>query len=100
VAEELGLDRPPGRVLGVDWVPSRPGRPEGLVVVYDGGVLTGQEIEAISVQEGELAGFAFLLPDQVPDRVTPLVARRIAACLTALARGTVASLEDGSPLAE
>src|ERR1700685_2203694 len=23
VAEELGLDRPPGRVLAVDWVPAR-----------------------------------------------------------------------------
>jgi 8-oxo-dGTP diphosphatase len=40
VAEELGLDRPAGRVLAADWVPSRPERPEGLVVVYDGGVLT------------------------------------------------------------
>ena len=29
VAEELGLDRPPGRVQVVDWVPSRPERPEG-----------------------------------------------------------------------
>src|ERR1700742_625883 len=40
VLEELGLDRPPGRVLAVDWVPSRPERPEGLIVVYDGGVLS------------------------------------------------------------
>jgi ADP-ribose pyrophosphatase YjhB (NUDIX family) len=39
VIEELGLDRPPGRVLAVDWVPSRPERPEGLIIVYDGGVL-------------------------------------------------------------
>ena len=31
VAEELGLDRPVGRVLAVDWVPSQPERPEGLV---------------------------------------------------------------------
>src|ERR1700742_3068471 len=28
VLEELGLDRPPGRVLAVDWVPSRPEWPE------------------------------------------------------------------------
>src|SRR6266481_5320277 len=28
VAEELGLDRPAGQVLAVDWVPSRPRRPE------------------------------------------------------------------------
>jgi 8-oxo-dGTP diphosphatase len=96
VAEELGLDRPVGRVLAVDWVPSRPERPEGLIVVYDGGVLTARDIEAIIVQEGELTGFAFVRPGEVDRRVTPLVARRITACLDALAAGTVASLEDGS----
>jgi 8-oxo-dGTP pyrophosphatase MutT (NUDIX family) len=60
VAEELGLDRSPGRVLVVDWVPSRPERPEG--------------------------------------RVSPLLARRIAACVDALVAGTVISLEDGCPV--
>src|SRR5712691_8944824 len=54
VAEELGLDRPVGRVLAVDWVPSRPGRPEGLILVYDGGMLTADDIEAIRVPGGEL----------------------------------------------
>jgi ADP-ribose pyrophosphatase YjhB (NUDIX family) len=97
VAEELGLDRPVGRVLAVDWVPSRPERPEGLILVYDGGVLTPEEVEAIVVPQGELAGFAFVIPGEVAGRVTPLVARRIAACLDALAAGTVASLENGSP---
>jgi 8-oxo-dGTP diphosphatase len=97
VAEELGLDRPAGRVLALDWVPSRPERPEGLIVVYDGGVLAANDIGAIVVQQEELAGYAFVRPDQVPNRVTPLVARRIAACLKALAAGTVASLEGGSP---
>ncbi|HEY5017663.1 MAG TPA: NUDIX hydrolase [Streptosporangiaceae bacterium] len=97
VAEELGLDRPVGRVLAVDWVPSQPERPEGLVLIYDGGVLAAGETEAIAVPAGELAGFAFVCPDQVAERVTPALARRIAACLDALAAGTVASLEDGAP---
>jgi 8-oxo-dGTP pyrophosphatase MutT (NUDIX family) len=56
VAEELGLDRPPGRVLAVDWVPSRPERPEGLIVVYDGGVLTAADAKTIIVPDDELAG--------------------------------------------
>ena len=97
VAEELGLDRPAGRVLALDWVPSRPERPEGLFVVYDGGVLAANDIDIIVVPEEELAGYAFVHPDEVPKRVTPLVARRIAACMDALAAGTVASLEGGSP---
>jgi len=99
VAEELGLDRPPGRVLAVDWVPSRPGRPEGLVVVYDGGVLPVVDIDAIVLGDGELAGFAFTEPGDVARLVTPLLARRITACLDAAATGTVAALENGSPAA-
>ena len=78
-------------------MPSRPERPEGLIVVYDGGVLAANDIEAIVVPKGELAGYAFVRPDQVSQRVTPLVARRISACLEALAAGTVASLEGGNP---
>jgi hypothetical protein len=98
VAEELGLDRPVGRVLVVDWVPSQPERPEGLIVVYDGGVLAPGEVAAITTQDGELAGYAFVKPDEVAERVSPLLARRIAACLDAVVAGTVISLEGGCPV--
>lgn len=97
VAEELGLDRPVGRVLALDWVPSRPERAEGVIVVYDGGVLAAEDIEAIRVPEEELAGYAFVDPGQLAGSVTPLVGRRIAASLEALAAGLVASLEGGTP---
>jgi 8-oxo-dGTP diphosphatase len=99
VAEELGLDRPTGRILAVDWVPSRPELPEGLIVIYDGGTLTGPEISAIRVPPDELAGFALVPADEVAGRVTPLLARQISASLAALTSGTVASLENGSPVA-
>jgi 8-oxo-dGTP diphosphatase len=95
VAEELGLDRAPGRVLVVDWVPSRPERPEGLIVVYDGGILAAAEVAAITLQEGELAGYEFVEPGEVAERVSPLLARRIAACVDAIVAGTVISLENG-----
>jgi 8-oxo-dGTP diphosphatase len=97
VTEELGLDRPPGPVLAVDWVPSRPERPEGLIVVYDGGVLSNVEIKEIDLADGELSGFAFVGRDEVAGLVTPLLARRVASCLDAVAAGTVAALENGSP---
>jgi 8-oxo-dGTP diphosphatase len=96
VAEELGLDRVPGRVLAVDWVPSRPERPEGLIIVYDGGILSVAETDMLVLADGELAEFAFVAPDEVPALVTPLLARRIAACLEAVESGTVATLENGS----
>ena len=86
-------------MLAVDWVPSRPERPEGVVVVYDGGVLSAADIDAVVLADGELEGFAFTEPCEVARLVTPLLARRIAACLDAVAAGTVAVLENGSPAA-
>ena len=87
VAEELGLDRPTGRVLAVDSVPARvigPGQtllPDGVIIVYDGGVLSPAEVKEIVFADGELAGFEFVTADEAAGRVTPLLARRIAACL-------------------
>jgi 8-oxo-dGTP diphosphatase len=97
VAEELGLDRPAGRILAVDWVPSRPELPEGLIIIYDGGALTDRDISAIRVPPDELAGFALVAPGQVAGRVAPGLARQLSAALAALASGTVAALEDGRP---
>jgi 8-oxo-dGTP pyrophosphatase MutT (NUDIX family) len=97
VAEEIGLNRPLGRVLAVDWVPSQPDYPEGLVVIYDGGVLSPGDIAAITIPADELDGFAFVPPGQVAARVRPIVARRIGACLNALGTGEVAALDDGRP---
>jgi hypothetical protein len=65
-------------------------------VVHDGGVLTAADAAGIVVAPDELAGFEFVCPDAAAARVSPLVGRRIAACLEALAAGTVASLENGS----
>ena len=98
IAEELGLQRPPGPVLAVDWVASRPERPEGLIVIYDGGVLSEKEIENIVLADGELAAFAFADEAEAAARVTPLLARRISSCLAAVTAGTVLSLENGSPV--
>jgi hypothetical protein len=67
-------------------------------VVYDGGVLAPGEIAAIRLQDGELAGYEFVQPREVAERVSPLLARRIAACVAAVEAGTVISLEDGCPV--
>ncbi|MBO0819256.1 MAG: NUDIX hydrolase [Nocardiopsaceae bacterium] len=95
VLEELGLDRPVGRVLAVDWVPSRPERPEGLILVYDGGVLSEADIAAIRLLADELASYAFVDVEQVAERASALLARRIAGCVQAVTTGTVVSLENG-----
>ncbi len=57
-----------------------------------------------AVRRGKRSGsasrrYAFVKPDEVAGRVSPLLARRIAACVDALRAGTVISLEDGYPVA-
>ncbi|GAB2811150.1 NUDIX hydrolase [Actinoallomurus bryophytorum] len=99
VFEELGLDRPVGRVLAIDWVPPRPERTEGLMLVYDGGVLTPDDIRAIRLPADELASYAFVEPERVSERAGALLGRRIAACLDAMATQTAISLENGQPVA-
>jgi 8-oxo-dGTP diphosphatase len=49
VAEEIGLDRPVGRVLALDWVPSQPGCPEELVIIYDGPYRTARRLPSSRV---------------------------------------------------
>jgi 8-oxo-dGTP diphosphatase len=98
VIEELDLDRPVGRVLAIDWVPPRPERTEGLMLVYDGGVLTPDDIRAIRLPADELASYAFVEPERVSELASAVLARRIDACLDAVAAGTVTSLENGRPI--
>jgi hypothetical protein len=61
--------------------------------------LSAAEVSEIVLADGELAGFVFIAPDEVPALVTSLLARRIAACLQAVESGTAAALETGSPAA-
>jgi 8-oxo-dGTP pyrophosphatase MutT (NUDIX family) len=94
--EELGLSRPVGRLLAVDWVPPHPDRTEGLMLVFDGGLLPAADAAAIRVPPDELRGWAFCTPGEAGARLSPLLARRVAACVAARATGQAAYLENGS----
>jgi len=97
IREELGMSRPPGRLLVVDWVPPQSGRTEGLMTVFDGGVLTAQELGSIRVPAEELRGWALCAEEQQRERLSPLLARRAARALQARRTGNVAYLEHGRP---
>ncbi|WP_342750447.1 NUDIX hydrolase [Pseudosporangium ferrugineum] len=96
VREELGLTVRPGRLLVTDWVPPRPGRTEGLMLVFDGGVLTADQVARISLPADELRGWAWCTEDEAGARLSGLLARRVAAAVRARAAGTSLYLENGS----
>nr|WP_041833620.1 NUDIX hydrolase [Actinoplanes sp. N902-109] len=93
--EELGLPVRPGRLLVVDWVPPRPGRTEGLMMLFDGGLLTPAQTGRIRLPPEELRSWAWCTEQQAAERLTELLARRIGAALRARAAGVVAYLENG-----
>ncbi|MFF2374942.1 NUDIX domain-containing protein [Streptomyces xiamenensis] len=98
VKEELGLAWLPGRLLGIDWIGPRPGRSESMVSIFDGGVLDREQVAGIRLQAEEIRAFEFVGLDQVRERLIPLLARRVEACMSARARGEMIYLENGVPV--
>jgi 8-oxo-dGTP pyrophosphatase MutT (NUDIX family) len=93
--EELGLPVQPGRLLVTDWVPPRPERTEGLMMVFDGGVLTAEQTAEIRLPADELRSWAWCTEQEAGARLSELLARRVAAAVRARAEGTVVYLENG-----
>jgi 8-oxo-dGTP pyrophosphatase MutT (NUDIX family) len=99
VQEELGLFVEPGRLLVVDWVPSQPGRTEGVMFVYDGGVLDETRTAVIRLPADELRSWAWCTLDETRRRASDLLARRVAAAAQARITGATSYLELGHQVA-
>ncbi|MGM1063881.1 NUDIX domain-containing protein [Saccharothrix sp. Mg75] len=97
-AEELGLRTPTGRLLVVDWLLPQDGRPEGIVFVFDGGVLRPADVAAIKPGADEILSASFHTMTQVRPKVKPVLADRIVAALRAVEQGTTLLCEHGSPI--
>jgi 8-oxo-dGTP diphosphatase len=86
VAEEVGLRRPAGRLLTVDWQPAPPeygpdARPS-MYFIFDGGTVPGGP--GIVLQQEELDGFQFVRPAGLAVLLAPPGLRRTLAALAAL----------------
>ncbi len=79
ITEEIGLSRKVNRLLVVDYnnYPDDKTKTESLMFVFDGGVLSDDDIAQIRLQESELLGYQFFAPDELPDALQPVLARRI-----------------------
>jgi 8-oxo-dGTP diphosphatase len=93
--EELGLSVQVGRLLVTDWVPPRPERTEGLMLVFDGGVVTAQQTAQIQLPGEELRSWSWSTEQEAAERLSELLARRIQGALRARAEGTAVYLENG-----
>ncbi|MGY1899157.1 NUDIX domain-containing protein [Nocardia gipuzkoensis] len=99
VREELGLDVVPGRLLVVDWVPPGLYPDDGLMLIYDGGILTAPQLAAITLQADELRNWSWCDQTEADERLVQVMARRVSAAL-AVHNGHDAAiyLENGSAM--
>ncbi|CAM5360696.1 NUDIX domain-containing protein [Streptomyces canus] len=93
--EEIGLDRDLGRLLAVDWV-YRPTWPPLVAYLYDGGVLTEDDLKSIRLQEEELLSWRLVPREELAEHLPDGLGRRVLAALDVLADGSgTLELENG-----
>jgi 8-oxo-dGTP diphosphatase len=95
VLEETGLDVEVGRLIGVDWIPERPPKPESLLFVFDGGRLTPEHASRITLPASELSEHCFVSLDDSQGLVTDRMFRRLTAITEVLYTGATLYFEDG-----
>ncbi|RIQ19468.1 NUDIX domain-containing protein [Jiangella rhizosphaerae] len=94
--EELGIDLEIGRLLCIDWVAPHGPWDDLLAFIFDGGRLTPAQVSQIRLQNSELRAFEFCHDDLITERLPQSLSRRVAAARSALVKGDVRYVHDGS----
>ncbi len=95
VREEVGLVVGRGRLVVVDFLRPKPGKPGGLRFLFDCGVLPGDLSSTIVLQEEELSEYRLTDPAEALALLSGPLRRRVGAALEA---ADCVYLEDGRPL--
>jgi hypothetical protein len=84
-----------GRLLVVDYVHPQDNRPEGIVFIFDGGVLTDNDVAAMVLCPGEVRSAGLYTLEEASAKVKPILADRIAAALEAARHNSTVLCEQG-----
>jgi 8-oxo-dGTP pyrophosphatase MutT (NUDIX family) len=95
VREETGLVLPVGPLLVVDWVPPHGVWGDGLMFIFDGGIIDADQLGAVVATDSELDGLALLALDDAADRLRPSQRRRLGAAVEAAEAGQPRYVEFG-----
>jgi 8-oxo-dGTP pyrophosphatase MutT (NUDIX family) len=95
VLEELGVERPIGRLLVADWMPPYLGWEDAIELIFDGGVLRPDELDALVLQPSEIKQVQLCTLAEAAELVTPLAHRRLSVAMQ-LGPDQLAYLEDGT----
>jgi 8-oxo-dGTP pyrophosphatase MutT (NUDIX family) len=92
VTEELGITVRIGRLLVVDYVTPVGRMPEGVMFVFDGGII---DDTAFTFPDGEILSAEFCTAAEARERIRPVLAGRLEVALEALAQSSTALCENG-----
>jgi len=95
VQEETGLALATGRLVCVDFLRPRPGKPGGIRFLFHCGTLGDDELASITLQEEELSEHRVEDVDRALELLSRPVRRRVRRALEAR---TITYLEDGRPI--
>jgi len=94
--KELGLDILPGQLLVVDWIPPQPdGRPALTNYLFDGGILTDDQIASLHCADSELERWKYCTREEYEVLLPPHMVRRVNVCLDVVRDGRTAYLHHG-----
>jgi 8-oxo-dGTP pyrophosphatase MutT (NUDIX family) len=96
VNEETGLEVTSGRLMCVDFLSPRPGKPGGVRFVFDCGVIGVGATGTITVDGVEISDYRWVSPVEAGELLSGPVGRRVTAILDS--EGFV-YLENGRPVA-
>ena len=94
--EECGLEVRHGRLVCVDFLRPRPGRPGGMRFLFSCGSFRDSALSGIVLQEEEISAYRLAKVDRALRRLSGPVRRRVAAAVNK--SGKLRYLEDGRPV--
>ena len=93
--EELGISRPLGPLLVIDHIRTQGVMPEGLAFVFDGGLITEDEVQGIRSTDPEIQSVGLYTLDEAERLVKPTLHARIRTALRAADTGGTVFCEAG-----
>ncbi|WP_433194452.1 NUDIX domain-containing protein [Nocardia sp. CA-107356] len=97
--EELGWNYRLGRLLVVDYVRPQDSRPEGVIFVFDGGVLTEGDLARMTLNANEIRSAGFYTLQELAGKMKPILIDRFTAALNAVREGGIVLCEQRRPIA-
>lgn len=96
--EEIGLTVAILNLVGIYYAPKKEPFTDSLKFIFNGGVLTDEQISQIKLQTAELEEYTFASPEKAIPTLSPSLRRSIPECLQAIEKRKVVYLDSSESL--